>query len=94
MAEIPPLATYISHQEYFGRACSLENFRIFLRRFKKEKLVYTCCVINALLETWQDNMNLNSHEKLIKDAFFPDDAHKLLEMCKNTDHPRVVFHRL
>lgn len=94
MNNLPPLATYISHQEYYGQTCSFLDFRIFLRKFNKGKLVYTCGVINALLETWQNKINTKAHEKLIKDAFFPSDADQLLQICRESEHPRFVFHRL
>ncbi len=94
MNNLPPLATYISHQEYYGQTCSILDFRIFLRRFNKGKLVYTCSVINALLETWQNKINTIAHEKLINAAFFPTDADQLLRICRESNHPRFVFHRL
>ena len=94
MNNLPSLATYVSHTEYYGQPSSIAEFRTFLRKFKRDELVYTCSVINALLETWQSQINVNAHEQLIKDAFFPKDASRLMQICRAADHPRFVFHRL
>ena len=94
MPSMPQFATYISFEEFSGERCSLDEFRIWIKRFSKNNVVYACSLINAFLETWQGGINTTAHENLIRDAFFPADATHILELCHTSDHQRFVFHRL
>lgn len=94
MPQTPPFATYVSYEEFSGESCSLDEFRSWIQRFSKNHVVYACGLINAFLETWQGEINSTAHENLIRDAFWPNDADRILGFCRVSDHPRFVFHRL
>ena len=91
---LPQVATCISYEEFSGDKTTGEDFSAWLARFARMPVVYAACVINVLLETWSGSINSEAHEALVRDAFFPDDAHKLLELCKTPGNQRFVFHRL
>ena len=90
----PPLSqllTCISYEEFSGDQATLEGLRQFLSGFRREQVVFTACFVNAFLETWGGNINYDAHADLVKEAFFSNDAEKLLNVCNSAQ--RFVFHR-
>ena len=59
--------------------------------FQREQVVYAACFDNAFLETWDRKINKEAHAELVRDAFFPDLAENLLNVCDRDQ--RFVFHR-
>lgn len=92
--QLPQFATYITYEEALREKPTLEQFRTFLSRFSRMHTVYAASLVNALLETWHGGINRQSHDDLVRDAFFPADAGRILERCMASSSPRFVFHRL
>jgi hypothetical protein len=90
---IPGVHTCISFEEFSGHRAKIEEFRKFLSGFKREQVVLATCVVNAFLGSWGGSIDADGHDALIGDAFFSDDAVKLLEACRRNTDRRFVFHR-
>lgn len=87
------LSTCITFQEFSGERASVEELRSFLSQFQREQVVHATGIISAFLGCWTGNIDDSGHDALVKEAFFPDDAHKLLQACKSSTPSRYVFHR-
>lgn len=85
------ISTCITYEEVSGKKPTLEDLRQFLKGFRREQVVYAACFVSAFLETWDGKINQKAHADLVRDAFFPEAAEKLLKVCDRDQ--RFVFHR-
>lgn len=94
LKKVPPtIVTCVGFNEFSGDVVSRQEFREWLSRFSRSSVLSAAGIIGGLLETWENKPNWESHNQLVRDAFLPQDADKLLRLCGDYDRPRLVFHR-
>jgi hypothetical protein len=93
MPPFPSLTTCITFEEFSGERATLEELKAYLSKFKREQVVHAACVINAFLAAWAGNIDAAGHDALVREAFFQDDAEKLLQASNLATGKRYVFHR-
>jgi hypothetical protein len=90
------LATYFAWADFNGgRPSTLEEFRNYLSRYSRSEVVYLCCVLNHLLNSWEGpKLRFDTHAELLAIAFPPELASRLVEGSKDHQNRRLVFHRV
>jgi hypothetical protein len=91
----PELGSYVSWAEANnGKPSTLAQFREYLSRYSRSKVVYLCSVLNSFLNPWEGpKLSLDSHAELLGHAFPPPFAERLIKASMNPANRRIVFHR-
>lgn len=88
------MAVYVTWQELHGESSTISDLRGKLGRLPLRQVIITCAIANALLRTWEGNIDLEHHEHLLR-AFFPRrDASLLNSRARDDARQAFVFHRL
>jgi hypothetical protein len=91
----PELGSYVSWAEANnGKPSTLEQFREYLARYSRSKVVYLCSVLNSFLNPWEGpKLSLDSHAEFLRYAFPPPFSERLVKASMNPPNRRFVFHR-
>jgi hypothetical protein len=91
----PELASYVSWAEVTnGKPSTLTEFRSYLSRYSRSKVVYLCGVLNSILNPWEGpKLSLESHTELLRHGFPPPFSEPLIKASMNAANRRIVFHR-
>lgn len=91
----PELGSWVSWAEVNnGKSSTLAEFRNRLSRYSRSKVLYLCAVLNSLLGTWDaQERNIEVHAELLRYAFPPEYAERLIEASRHPASRRIVFHR-
>ncbi len=87
------LATYYSYGTLTGTPSTLAEFRVELKPYSRDQMVYLCGAMNVLLRSWLGGVpDSASHELLVKMLLDNPTAGQLLK-GSNAQEPLFVFHR-
>ena len=90
----PKIVTYLPYSEFNdGRKCTRDEFRSTLSRFSRNRVLYICSVINAILKSWEGHLDREAHDEVVQSAFPPEMANPLIALGRSEARPRAVFHR-
>ncbi len=91
----PVISVYFTYEELNnGKRSTLEEFRACLSQYSRNKVVYACSALGAVLKSWEGgSMDMEAHEAAVRAAFPPQRAEELVAGSKDKKRKRCVFHR-
>jgi hypothetical protein len=86
------VGTFVMYEEVFDHRPTYAEFQARLRAYKRNSVVFICSAINCLLKG-SGEVDVDAHDRLIREAFAPQQANRLLILCTTKNPRRFALHR-
>lgn len=86
------IGVYFTYEEVNGSRSTIEEFRTKLSELSRDSVVYMCSAINCVLHK-SGNPDIETHDRLLGEAFPTSVLNLFRELRRNSDAPRLAFHR-